>query len=81
MGGERGGCGGARASCVRPARVRLLWLPASLLLIVEERYFALVLPGELLEKLQPRRKMLHKGVLDLIALAVLAYLQQSFLQG
>ena len=58
----------------------MLRLSASLLLIVEKRHFTLILPGKLLEKLKPCRKMLHKGVLDLVALAMLTNLEKSFLK-
>ena len=57
-----------------------LWLSTPLLLVVQERYFTLIFPSELLEKLQPCREMLHKSVLDLIALGLLADLQKSLLK-
>ena len=72
--------GGAGGTCVWATSVSLLWLSTPLLLIVEKGYFTLIFPGKLLEKLQSCREMLHKGVLDLIALTMLADLQQSFLQ-
>ena len=58
-----------------------MWLPTPLLLVVQERYFTLVFPGELLEKLQPCGEVLHEGVFDLVALRLLADLQESLLKG
>ena len=51
-----------------------------LLLVVQEWYFTLVLPGELLEKLQSCGEVLYEGVFDLVTLRLLADLQESLLK-
>ena len=57
--------------------IRLSW---PLLLVIQHRHLGLVLVGELFEKLEPRREMLHKCMFDFVWLAVLTDLQECFLQ-